>query len=165
MKRTALIRRTPLLRKTPLARGNLSPIQALRIPRVKPERAAQKRRYNEQRDRYLAEHPFDMIWIAVAGMREEDVIATDGFYRRAGVARRVPRSTQVHHRNKNRKDRLTDERWWMATSTDSHENVENHKDWAREEGYLLPIQADADGRWGSGNQALETPALMTSKIK
>ncbi len=76
----------------------------------------------------------------------------------------IGRSDQIHHRNKGRGARLNDERWWMATALTSHDYVEDHKEWARAEGYLLPFQADADGRWGDGNQALETPALMVSKI-
>lgn len=102
-----------------------------------------------------------MVYIARTGLDEQEVIAKNG--RIGGFW--VPRSTQVHHRAKRNGDRLNDERWWMAVCRESHDDVEKNKGWAREEGYLLPIQADADGRWGAGNQALETPALMTSKIK
>ncbi len=135
--------------------------RAKRIPRITDERAAQRRLYNLRRLRYLAEHPFCQIVIACRGLDEAAVIAGKGWV--SGF--KVPRANQIHHRNKARHERLLDERWWMSASVDGHNYVEMHKRWARENGFLLPMQADADGRWGSGNQALETPAFMASQIK
>lgn len=137
-----------------------------RIPRITLERAAQRRLYRIRVKRYLAEHPFDQIEIALLGLNEAKLIEAAGCYRDAnGTSRRIARSTQIHHRNKADHTRLLDERWWLATNATSHYRVENNKDWARELGLLFPFQADRDGCWGDGNQALETPAFMASMVK
>ncbi len=141
------------------------PTQNTRIPTTTKTRAAQRRRYAKQREIYLLDHPFDMIWIALNGLDEKLVIEANGYVRIGGLSRRAPRSTQIHHRNKCDGDRLLDERFWITSSDATHTQVELRKSWAREEGFLLPIQADANGAWGSGNQGLETPAFMASKIR
>jgi hypothetical protein len=53
----------------------------------------------------------------------------------------------------------------MSACREEHDWVEDHKDVARAFGLLLPIQADADGRWGAGNHGVETPALMAKKAR
>lgn len=155
-------------RKKPLRRGG--PIQRKARPRrVNPARASERREYSERKAAYLAAHPFDQIKIALCGFDEEKVLA-----RAVGLDRRnasgiffegqmIPVSDQIHHRNKGRGARLNDERWWMSTSTASHDVIENRKSWAREHGFLLPIQADADGNWGAGFRALETPEFMKAR--
>ncbi len=152
-----------LKRYSPLKRSGKPLARRKRPKRIKPERAAERAQYRKRKEAFISSHPFDQIWIATRGLSEGEVIAADGWALVFGVQRRAPRSNQIHHRNKAIGARLLDERWWMATSYFSHEGVEAKKDWARGEGYLLPIQADAEGRWGDGNQALETPALMKSK--
>jgi hypothetical protein len=110
-----------------------------------------------------------MITIAMLGLDEAEVLCHwNRLFQNAGPiigGVRILRAREVHHRNKGRGARLNDQRWWMAASRQAHDNTENHKTWARAEGYLLPIQADAEGRWGDGNQALTTPELMESKVK
>lgn len=137
-----------------------------RIKPISSKRSNERSQYRKQVKYYLEAHPYDQIWIAIRGLDESAVIDAGGWYcDKDSINKRVPRSNQIHHRNKGRGERLLDVRWWMATSNFSHEQVEFNKSWAREEGYLLPIQADADGKWGSGNQALTTPELLKSKIK
>ena len=131
--------------------------------RVSSKRRKQRAQYTQQAEAYLIAHPFDQIWIARNGLEESLVIEVSGYVIVAGRLCHCPRSDQVHHRNKRDGERLTDERWWMATAFESHQFVEANKNWARQHGYLLPIQADADGKWGDGNQALTTPELMEAK--
>lgn len=134
--------------------------------RVSKRRAKERRGYRTQEEIYLGLHPFDMIVIAMLGMKEETVIANGGQYDLDGQRKIVPRSTQVHHRNKARGARLNDERWWMATSGESHDLVEHNKGWGRWEGYLLPMNANPDGQWPSGNgiaTAWTTDQLMYRK--
>lgn len=130
---------------------------------VSKRRSTERKDYNRLKAEYLEAHPFDQIYIAIRGLNEDTIIRSDGYFQENGRRYRVARSDQIHHRNKGRGRRLNDTRWWMATSRLSHDLVEDNKEWAREEGYLLPIQADAEGGWGDGNQALETPALMLVK--
>ena len=131
--------------------------------RISPKRRQQRGQYARKREEYLIVHPYDQVWIARNGLDEALVIEVSGFVRINGTLCHCPRSDQIHHRNKGRRDRLNDERWWMATSIASHDFIEHNKEQAREEGFLLPIQADADGKWGDGNQALPTPEFMEAK--
>ncbi len=145
-----------------------------RKSRPKPitdERAKERREYRKKIEAYLLAHPFDQVKIAICGFDEQEVIAhgiglnrfnAQGIFFQGQLIRC---SNQIHHRNKCRRARLLDERWWMATARESHDYIENHLTWARAEGYSLPIQADAEGKWGAGNQALETPDLMLSKLR
>jgi hypothetical protein len=138
------------------------------MPRITEQRAAERREYAELRERYLRDHPVCQFWIAERGLDEQIVLQQLGGNLRPGdlwwSGERVPFSNQIHHRNKCRRARLTDERWIMAVSQRGHDGIEGRKTWARERGYLLPIQADAEGRWGAGNQALTTPELMASRV-
>jgi hypothetical protein len=151
-----MIQRThiPLLRAAPRQKA-----KRRRIPRAKPERRRQRADYDAQRKDYLQAHPFCQIWIARYGLREAQVIAADGRATIHGVPCRAPRADQIHHRNKCYGARLTDERWWMGACLDQHEWVEGDKFTARATGFLLPLEADADGR-SPGGQALTTPAFM-----
>lgn len=137
-----------------------------RVKRITPERASERREYSAARDAYLREHPVCQIWIAEHGLNEAEVLAqvTPGV-QCWFAGERVPFANQIHHRNKCRRARLTDFRFIMSASQFWHDQVENRKGWARENGYLLPIQADAEGRWGAGNQALTTPELLESRAK
>lgn len=165
-------RHVPLQRHTPLKRGSLSPLKRTRLKKISASRSSERAEYNRRKAAYLIAHPLDQIAIAIYGLDETNLVlqfvgkgwrAIDAFSHTHGAVRIYP-ANQIHHRNKSRKGRLNDERWWMATVLKSHEYVETHKDWAREQGFLLPIQADSEGRWGLGNQALATPGLMESKI-
>lgn len=142
-----------------------------RMPRVKAERAAERANYGKQKAEYLVAHPLDQIKIAMCGFSETAVLTRAGGLTRSNAqgifyqGQLIQFANQIHHRNKADHARLCDQRWWMSTVLESHDLVENRKNWARDEGYLLPIQADIDGRWGAGNQALETPAFMESKVR
>ena len=143
---------TRLKRYTPLRRSGY-------VRHASSHRQEERTRYAHQRLAYLEAHPFCQLTIARLGLEERLVVALGGIS--SGWI--VPRATEIHHRNKGRGARLLDERWWMAVSASSHEGLEANKGWARECGYLLPIQADADGKWGAGNAALPTPELLRSK--
>ena len=171
MKRRTGLKRSGFPKRTsPLSRGKKSAktcAPRVSFKRITPERAAERREYAELRERYLREHPVCQIWIAERGLDEAAVLAQLGDNRRPGDlwwnGERVPFANQIHHRNKCRRARLTDERWIMSASQKWHDEVEGKKGWARDRGYLFPIQADAEGRWGSGNQGLTTPELMASR--
>lgn len=145
-----------------------APLRRTRLRRVNLDRARTNREYAALEEAYLREHPFCMIWIAEHGLRETDVIASDGWatIEIAGrrVRRRCPAATEVHHRNKARGVRKNDQRWWMAASRPRHDYVEACKTWARAEGYLLPFEADPEGRLPDGSVGLTTPDLMAKKV-
>jgi hypothetical protein len=147
-------RRKPLVRKSPLVRG-------ARIVRISKARSADRRTYAKDREDYLAEHPWCQIFIARRGLNEAEAIAKNGY----SHGKKIPRATQIHHRNKSRGDRLLDKLWWMSACAEEHEWVENNKTEAREIGLLLPIQSDDKGRWGAGNQALTTTALIAVRFR
>ena len=127
------------------------------IPKQSYRRKVEQRQYAKQRAAYLLVHPYCQAWIAMHGFDENNVVDNGGYLL-------VPRATSIHHRNKRTGSRLLDEKWWMAVCDYSHAEIEENKNWARQEGYLLPIQSDKDGKWGNGNQALTTPELMESKV-
>lgn len=150
-------RRKPLTRKTPIKRTGLK--------RITKERSGQRRMYNKDCFEYLLAHPFCQIYLARYRIDEESVIALSK-ESQSGIifinGQLVPRATQIHHRNKARGERLLDKRWWMSACDLEHNWVETHKEEARKLGLLLPIQADAHGRWGAGQQALTTYELIRS---
>lgn len=150
-----LKRRTPLRRKTPLASGGKIERRS-RVNPVSDRRKIERAEYRRERLAYLALHPYCQIFIARHELSESAVLAASG--RIDGIM--VPIAKEIHHRNKADGLRLIDKRWWMAASRSGHEWVERHKDDARALGYLLPINADIDGRWGDGNQALTTHQFM-----
>lgn len=131
------------------------------IRRVSRARRVQNNGYTAARREYLAAHPFCQITIARQGLDEAEVVRASGWA--GGI--RVPRATAIHHRNKRDGARLTDTRWFLSTCWREHEWVEGDKQTARLLGFLLPVQADADGRWGAGNRGLPTPEFMASRIK
>lgn len=126
-----------------------------------PRRNATQKEYAREVAYYLAKHPFCQISIARHELDESAVVAAGGRYGKI----QIPRATEVHHRNKRDGARLLDKRWWMAASRQAHDWVEDNKETARILGYLLPIQADEDGKWGDGNAGIETPAFMRSKAR
>lgn len=154
-------RNIPLRRHTSIKRGG-------RLRSRSTKHAALDRDYTRRKAAYLAAHPFCQIFIARHELDEEHVIRNGGTITAAGpngpVAITVPRSDQIHHRNKRTGDRKNDERWWLAACFEEHEWVERHKDVARALGLLLPIQADEDGRWGDGNAAQPTPEYLARRI-
>lgn len=154
-----MIQRTPpLRRKTPLKRSG--PIK--RIPSITQKRRSERAKYAKLREQYLDEHPFCMVFIARNGIDEREVLRDYSgsvgsvFYK----GKPIPRATQVHHRNKNRGPLLNDQRWWIACCAVEHDWIENNKSTARLLGFLLPIQANAEGEWGDGNKAQTTPEMM-----
>jgi hypothetical protein len=127
------------------------------------------RLYSRDAARYLEQHPFCQIWLARNEADEEMILTA---YRSSGSpsswefrGTRIPRSTEIHHRNKRDGARLRDQRWWLAACREQHEWVEMNKSDARALGYLLPIQATTNGTWGDGNQGIETPAFMKAKAR
>ena len=123
--------------------------------------------YAKDRAEYLAAHPFCQIFMARNRINERDVLdlysgwdSSMGYIPYRGF--RIPFANQIHHRNKAHGERLLDKRWWMACCREEHEWVENHKSEARRMTLLLPIQADKEGNWGAGQQALTTPELLNS---
>lgn len=165
-----------LQRKTPLRRNNFlrsaAPTSALKprtsgLRRVCSRRQQERAEYSAAIEDYLSNHPVCQIWIARHGLDEAEVLASLGTGRFGAAyyrGERVPFANQVHHRNKRRLKRLVDERWFMSACQFEHDVVENHKNWARKVGLLLPMQADADGKWGDGNRALATPELIASLV-
>lgn len=116
-----------------------------RIKQLNPKRAEQKRKYAEAREGYLRLHPVCQIWICEKQYDESEVVAAYNAGQRTFRGELMPQATQIHHRNKRHGERLLDQRWWMAVCRANHERVEANKSWARDKGYLLPINADNDG--------------------
>lgn len=141
-------------RSSPLKRST-TPIR-----RVSRPRRVQNQDYAKVKAEYLSTHPFCQITIARLGLDESLVIVGNGWCEGCFI----PRATTIHHRNKRDGDRLTDVRWFLSGCWRQHDWVEANKQLARSLGFLLPIQADKDGAWGSGNQGLHTPAFMASRI-
>lgn len=170
-RRKPLSRKTPLRRKVPLKRGGPIVRKSYRIPRIKPKRKAENASYSEIRKEYLNEHPYCQITIALHGLNETEILEKGRGYREVhrytatGGLVVVPRANQIHHRNKGRGARLVDRRWFMSAANKGHDWVEGHKDFARDLGLLLPIQADAEGRWGAGNQGLTTDELLDAAYR
>lgn len=164
-------RRTPLRRSGALKRSRRHPFVGDRPP----EETRTLYRNDEYRRRkaiYFAAHPFCQLTIARLGIDEAELLAHVGlpvsfvgqtFFKGSAI----PRATEIHHRNKRSCEaRLLDERWWMAVSRGAHETIEAAKDWARAEGYLLPINALPDGSTPPGTpQPIPTPELMASKVR
>ena len=152
-----MLRLTPLARKSGLVRSGGTIKRRTRLRPVSANRRRAKEEYDRVKLKYLTDHPFCQIFIAEFGLDEADVIARGGD---SGAGFSVPASQEIHHRNKRSRSRLNDQRWWMAASRQMHDRVEANKAWAREKGYLLPLEADADGATPSGIRALETPLFM-----
>ena len=157
-----ITRRKRIERRTPLKRTGFKrkPIDfSKRISPISDRRATERRMYNRDRGEYLREHPYCQVFIYRHALSEELVIRGSGFQN----GFKVPRSTQVHHRNKANGSRLLDKRWWMAAAFEQHQWVEDNKEEARKLGLLLPIQADKDGRWGADQQAVTTRELLDTR--
>lgn len=135
------------------------------ISNVSSRRKTERAEYTREAARYLALHPYCQIFIFRHELSEEAVLRGKGQLVYMGKTIRVPRASQIHHRNKRDGARLLDQRWWMSASAIEHDWVEHHKDVARALGLLLPINATIDGTWGDGQRALETPALMAKKAR
>lgn len=147
------MKRSPLTRKTRLQRGG--PIaRRSNMRRVNPRRLEELKRYWARVPMFLREHPYCQLTIALYGLSEASVIRCAGLVPvpagppielpDQGTIPRpqwitVPRSQEVHHRNKRRGDRLLDESEWRAASSRMHDWVEHNKAWARRYGLLLPI--------------------------
>lgn len=123
--------------------------------------------YATLRREHLALHPFCQLTIAMHRLREEDVLTANRSYIN-GVSYNgvwIPRATQIHHRNKCQGARLTDARWFSSASPKMHQWVEDHKDEARRDGYLLPINADPDGFMPDGSCGLTTDEWLLVRAK
>lgn len=137
------------------------PLRRTRLRRSSSKRAKQNAAYLRALIFYLGRHPYCQCWIARHEIDEHAVIGNHGFFH----GKAVPYANSIHHRNKRDGERLLDERWWMAICDEQHRWIEAHKEEARLLGYLLPIQANSEGQWGIGNQALTTPEFMASKAR
>ena len=154
-----------LKRYTPLKRSPLKR-STTRLARQSTKRAKETNSYRRIAAAYLNAHPICQIWIARMGFKESEVLQDYcdfgcTFYR--GLL--APKATQIHHRNKRNGVRLCDTRWFMSACDHEHDQVENRKAWAREQGFLLDISADPDGMTPAGVRGLETPDLMRLKEK
>lgn len=159
-------------RTTPLKRS-AAPKRKSFIRSRSSEKRSLDRIYSVRREAFLERHPLCQYTIASYGFREAEVLeaaehksatllSTTGF-KFAGVW--IPPSREIHHRNKRHGERLIDERWFVAISYAAHVTIEANKSRARELGFLLPIQADKDGRWGAGNVGLPTDELLAKFAK
>lgn len=125
--------------------------------------------YGPLREAYLEEHPFCQVTIARYTFRETDVLARARGLNRSncqgifyqGIL--IPIATEIHHRNKARGPRKTDVRFWISSSRKGHDWIEDEKKAARATGFLLPFEADQDGRLPDGTFGLQTPAFMKSR--
>lgn len=130
------------------------------IRRVSDKRRASNEKYLRRVQEFLIEHPWDQVWLCRHGLTEADVRTAS---RTSDGIEHIPRSTEIHHRNKRDGSRLLDERFWMATSRQSHDMIERNRTWARKEGYLLPINASPNGTMPGGIQLPTTDQLMELK--
>lgn len=97
------------------------------------------------------------------GLDEAVIIAARGWFQTESDWACIPQSAQIHHRNKARGARKTDQRFWISASMAAHDLIEQNKTWARDVELLLPFEADANGLCPNGRQYLETPDLMAKK--
>lgn len=156
------------------------------LPRSKPERRRQWVDYGKQRKEHLWAHPLCQLTIAKHRLDEKEVLAQleverqtgqgdvlwgmavmqqgsqAGFHFKGVV---IPWADQIHHRNKCDGVRLADARWFASAGSWMHGWVENHKDQARSEGYLLPFEADANGRLPDGSQCLTTDEWLATRAR
>lgn len=138
-----------------------------RINRVSAKRAEQNCKYIVAREGFLRLHPVCQIWICEKQYDESEVVAAYHAGQRTFRGELMPQATQIHHRNKRHGERLLDERWWMAVCRANHERVEANKSWARDKGYLLPINADDDGKvcYGINEYQFATTAEAMARFK
>lgn len=165
MKRTPLKRGTKGLRRTGWLRRKKP------MARVSERRRRQRAAYGPAEKAHLDAHPFCQLTIAYCRFDEAAVLRRGAglnasncqglFFQ--GVL--IPIATEVHHRNKAREERLADPRWMASASRRMHDWVENHKDQARAEGYLLPLEADKDGRLPNGSQCLTTDQWLAARAR
>ena len=115
------------------------------IRSVSVKRAAELKLYAERRKIYLAAHPVDAVWcrerhimwLAPCSYQDCKPLTSGTVPGSHLIGLGAPRATEVHHMNKRRGKMLLDENYWMAVSQANHERIEQHKAWARREGYLL----------------------------
>lgn len=117
-------------RKTPLKRRS-KPIR-----KVSVKRSSQLREYFAARERYLADHPICMVWLAENGFSNNQVLL-DSSSVMTFHTMGAPAATEVHHKDKRRGARLLDQMHWMAVCRFNHNRIENNKAWARANGFLL----------------------------
>lgn len=138
-----------------------------RINRVSAKRAEQNCKYIVAREGFLRLHPVCQIWICEKQYDESEVVAAYNAGQRTFRGELMPQATQIHHRNKRHGERLLDQRWWMAVCRANHERVEANKSWARDKGYLLPINADDDGKvcYGINEYQFATTSEAMARFK
>ena len=127
MKRTALLRRSKPICK------------------VSTKRARQLREYSARRIYYLREHPVCEVWLKENGWirvetdpgvwtKWKDLSLRSTLPHLLSIG--APAATEIHHVAKRRGAMLNDERNWLAVCRHNHERIEQHKSWARANGYL-----------------------------
>jgi hypothetical protein len=171
-------RKKPLKRSTkPLKRSWLKRKPGYRIPRVSKRRKRERAAYTPVRKEHLLAHPLCQLTIAKYRFDEAEVLAefhlslAHRFAVAPGVSGftynsiRIPCATQIHHRNKCVGTRLTDPRFFASAGSEMHDWVEDHKDEARADGYLLPLEADKEGRLPNGEQCLTTDEWISSRAR
>lgn len=179
IRRTPLKRSTKPLRRTPLKRS------AKPIRRISSKRRVERAEYTRVRLDHLQRHP--LCQLTVAFLRLDEAAVLRAFFASGGKTGMVhmgpgfandewceafrfnswviPLATQIHHRNKCQGARLTDARWFSSASPKMHQWVEDHKDEARRDGYLLPINADPDGFMPDGSCGLTTDEWLLVRAK
>jgi len=163
-------------RRTYLKRSS-KPLRRTRLARISPKRRKQRAVYRDVRLDHLRDHPLCQLTIAYHRFDEREVLAAlegaggrdrwadvhGGRFQFRGIS--IPFATEIHHRNKCDGERLTDPRWFASSTRRLHDWVEDHKDQARQEGFLLPLEADKDGRLPDGSQCLTTDEWIRARAR
>jgi hypothetical protein len=116
------------------------------IRKVSKKRAKANAEYSKRRKSFLEAHPICQWWLKENGWVESGTNNVH-LYSKNCITRNTwhlqdmgaPLSTEIHHMKKPKATYLNDESTWMAVSREGHEWIENHKNLAREKGYLSNI--------------------------
>lgn len=106
------------------------------LRRLSARRLEEDRLYQYRRKCFLLAHPYCQVWCAEHGVGEAVAIRQGGRLPLAGAIVSVPLATEIHHTNKRRGADLLDQQQWLAVSQAAHRRIEDHKAWARAQGYL-----------------------------
>ncbi len=162
------------LNREPAGPKPKKPLKRTKVARVSKKRRRERVDYSTGRAEHLAKHPLCQLAIALLRFDEAEILADlesqggvgewlkVGFWHKNAL---IPRATQIHHRNKCRGARLTDARWFASAGQEMHDWVEGHKEEARAEGYLLPLEADQDGRLPDGTVCLTTDEWLAHRAR
>lgn len=126
------MKRTPIKRRTPMKR-------------VSKRREKEGAEYAKLRKQFLAQHPYCQLWLAEHEWTEEEAVEMNGEYedhrfdmQTGGFLtkwRKIPLSTDIHHKAKRGKNYLNTDTW-MAVCRTAHQRIHANPSWAREKGYL-----------------------------